>query len=75
MYVRGNEEAERLTRRRGKSIMNFRTHRSKSVSLDESLKPLANGLLSIFSLVICKFKRKPVNYAFYVGTTLREKND
>lgn len=29
------------------------TYRSKSVSLDESRKPFANGLLSIFSFVIC----------------------
>ena len=28
-------------------------HLSKSLSLDESLKPLAKGLLSIFNLVIC----------------------
>lgn len=36
--------------------LNIKTHLSNSVNLDESRKPLANGLLSIFNLVICKKK-------------------
>ena len=34
------------------------THLSKSLSLEESRKPLANGLLSIFSFVIYQFNKK-----------------
>jgi hypothetical protein len=34
------------------------THLSKSLSLEESRKPLANGLLSIFSFVIYQFEKK-----------------
>ena len=33
------------------------THLSKSLSLEESRKPLANGLLSIFSFVIYQFNK------------------
>jgi len=33
------------------------THLSKSVRRDESRKPLANGLLSILSLVICNRRK------------------
>lgn len=43
-----------------------RTYRSKSVSLDESLKPLANGLLSIFNLVICKKRIIPLGMIVFL---------
>ena len=36
------------------SNMDSMVSRSKSVNLEESLKPFANGLLSILSFVICK---------------------
>lgn len=40
------------------------THLSISDKRDESLNPLAKGLLSIFNLVICK-ERKETVFIFY----------